>query len=370
MMSKVVTSWVMTVYELVHWCYLFGVLLYDMDMSDKYSNMIQRHGFVRSVENAMRDECGVKEGDRLLVGVSGGADSMALLRAMVIIGGRGHWGLEICVGHVQHHLREEAEAEAEFVRELADEMGLWFGRRDVDGGGGEGNVESNAREMRYDALEEMAKELDADGIVTGHHGDDQIETMLMRIIRGSGLVGMCGIAACRELGRFKLLRPMLGVDHAGAVEFLKELGQNWCEDATNKDMTRVRAKLRDEVLPIFREIRSDAASRVNDTARQLQRAAIVENERIVEVEREYVEIGESGESRMSREAARGVSSEVFGGIVRRRCVAMGGDSDKLGWRKIDGVVCAARDSSGESRRFEMGSGVKIDVLVDAIIWRL
>ena len=221
---------------------------------------------VRAVAHGLRHRGGVQEGDSVLVACSGGADSVALLRAMHLLRGRRKWNLKLTVAHVQHHLRpdDEAEGDAAFVAALADQLGLACVRRDITPGESAGNVEANAREQRYAALNAMAAEVGAGFVATAHHADDQLETLLMAILRGTTAKGLRGIAWQRPLddevtGGVTVIRPMLGTTHAEAIDFLHRLEQPWREDQTNLDRSRTRARLRQEVLPVLRELRPSVA---------------------------------------------------------------------------------------------------------------
>ena len=124
---------------------------------------------VRVVAHGLRHRGGVQEGDSVLVACSGGADSVALLRAVHLLRGRRKWHLTLTVAHVQHHLRppEVAEGDAAFVAALADQLGLAYVRRDINPGSMRGNVEANARDQRYAALAVMAEEVGARFVATG-----------------------------------------------------------------------------------------------------------------------------------------------------------------------------------------------------------
>ena len=216
---------------------------------------------VRAVAQGLRHRGGVQEGDHVMVACSGGADSVALLHALHLLAPRRRWRLRLTVAHVQHHLRgEAAEADADFVAARAAELGLGFARADIRPGDAAGNLEANARDQRYAALTRLATEAGAGAVATAHHADDQLETMLMALIRGAGPAGMRGIAASRPLNEdITLVRPMLGATRAQARELLAVLKQDWRDDASNTDAHRTRARLRRDVLPVLRELNAGAA---------------------------------------------------------------------------------------------------------------
>lgn len=251
------------------------------------------HRLVASIASALRRRCGVREGDHLLAAVSGGPDSIAMLRALRLLAPRRTWRLQLHVGHVQHHLRgTAAEMDAQFVAELADRLHLPLHRLDLDLRHNSGNLEARARHERYLALAQMARQAGAKFVATAHHGDDQLETMLMRILRGTQIEGLRGIAwqcplsqltrnrsaivpnnrdrnlptACNPI----VIRPMLGSDHATACHFLNTLGQPWRDDLSNKDRSRTRARLRLEVLPVLRDLRPSAARKAVELADHLR----------------------------------------------------------------------------------------------------
>lgn len=225
------------------------------------------HPLVRHVARGLRQRCAVPAGAHLLVAVSAGADSVALLRALALLAPRRKFGLKLTVAHVNHHLRgEHSNADALFVQTLANQLKLPCHITGVHLEHKPGNLEAAARDARYDALTKTALQCGASYIATAHHADDQLETLLMRFIRGASVAGLRGIAHARPIDddpsslHLTLVRPMLNADRADARAFLGTLGQRWREDATNTDTARLRNRLRHEVVPILKDIRNDAAA--------------------------------------------------------------------------------------------------------------
>mgnify|MGYP006273638335 FL=1 len=145
------------------------------------------HPLMRELTTALRRRCGVGEGARLVVACSGGADSVAAVRAVRLLAPRRRWRLEVRAVHVQHGLRgEAAEGDAAFVAALAGRFDVPFERRDVVLPDPERNVEAQARRARYAALAEAAEAAGASHVVTGQHADDQLETLLLALVRGRG----------------------------------------------------------------------------------------------------------------------------------------------------------------------------------------
>lgn len=228
---------------------------------------------VRALAHGLRRRCGVGEGDRLLVACSGGADSVALLRALHLLHDRRRWSLSLQVAHVHHHMRsaEQSDADAAFVQALAERLQLPYHRRDIHPARLPGNAEANARDQRYAALADIAKAAETPFVVTAHHADDQLETVLMAMLRGTSVKGLRGIAWRRSLcDGVSLIRPMLAGTHEQALQLLGHLDQPWREDHTNDDLTRTRARLRHEVLPVLRDIRPSVANKVVELTDRLR----------------------------------------------------------------------------------------------------
>jgi tRNA(Ile)-lysidine synthase len=188
----------------------------------------------------------------VLVAVSGGADSVALLRAMAALktGGEGR----LVAVHVNHQLRgEEATADEAFVVDLCRRMELPcdVGRVRVGpaGAGRASGLEAAARRARYDFLAEAAGRLGARYVATAHTADDQAETILHRILRGTGIRGLAGMARARRLGPATLIRPLLGITRAELVAYLDAIGQPYRRDSSNRDVRFTRNRIRHKLLP-------------------------------------------------------------------------------------------------------------------------
>ena len=214
----------------------------------------------KELSRFLREMC-VSRDERLLVAASGGADSVALLHALAGLGQR------LAVGHVHHGLRgEAAESDLVFVRERCWELGVEFQATRVDATQRDGrSPEARARELRYVALEGMRQKLGCAWIATAHTLDDQAETVLLRVIRGSGLAGLAGIQPRLEGGR--VLRPTLGLRRALLRDYLQARGLGWREDQTNSDISIPRNRLRAEVLPVLEQVHAGAARKLAELAR-------------------------------------------------------------------------------------------------------
>ncbi len=217
----------------------------------------------------------------VVLAVSGGADSVAMLRAMTAIkacyGGTGR----LYVAHLNHGLRgAEAEADEAWLATLCDRLGvpLETSKADVKSLATEqgDGWEAAARSARYDFLRRTAESIGARFVATAHTADDQVETVLQRIVRGTGLAGLAGIPRYRPLSNsVTLVRPMLPMWRREIVAYLNELGQEWRLDSSNQDPHYTRNRLRLELLPLIRERFNDAVdealSRLATQADEAQR---------------------------------------------------------------------------------------------------
>ena len=181
-------------------------------------------------------------GEPLLAGVSGGADSVAMLDALVRLGYRPH----VC--HLNHRWRGAAsDADAEFVRQLAGKYGLpvTIEARKV------AHTEAAARRARQMFFERVAKRTGIATLVLAHTADDQAETFLLRLLRGAGTTGLGGIWPDRQIGKLRVVRPMLEVSRQEVLRYLAKHKLKYREDASNADRRFLRNRIRHELLPLL-----------------------------------------------------------------------------------------------------------------------
>lgn len=204
-------------------------------------------------------------GAHILCAVSGGADSMALLWSLWSM--RKAHGLTVTAAHFNHRLRgEESERDEAFVRDFCGRHGieLTVGSADVNAYAHEHgkSVEEAARILRYEFL----NSLPCDKLATAHNADDNAETVLLHLLRGSGLRGLCGISPVRG----KLIRPLLQYSHEELVEYLRSEGIAWVEDSTNSCTDFTRNRLRREVMPLLKRENPNLLSAVTAQSMLLQ----------------------------------------------------------------------------------------------------
>ncbi len=200
---------------------------------------------------------------RLLVGLSGGADSVALLLLLL------EAGAQVSAVHVNHGLRgAESDGDEAFVRRLCAENYVpLLTYRAVPP---ENPGENWAREVRYGFFRRAMQETAADALVLAHHRDDQAETLLLHLLRGSGLTGLTGMAPDATVDGLRILRPLLTYSRAELRAYLNERNQSWREDASNGDVRYLRNALRQDVLPRLEELIPGASARMAATATLLQ----------------------------------------------------------------------------------------------------
>jgi tRNA(Ile)-lysidine synthase len=202
----------------------------------------------------------------LVVAVSGGPDSVALLHALATLRLTKSTGAgSLVIAHLNHQLRGlESDGDERFVHELHDALRtrglprLELRSERVDVGTQarleRNNLESVGRRIRYDWLAEVARSLHARFVATGHTADDQAETVLHRLLRGTGLRGLRGIVARRRLAPgIELIRPLLGVTRAEVLGYLESQGQTYREDASNSNRNYMRNRIRHELLPYLKQ---------------------------------------------------------------------------------------------------------------------
>lgn len=210
---------------------------------------------------------GIEKAPSLLVAVSGGADSVSLLDALTRLNKRGKLPARILVAHLNHQLRaEESDEDEAFVIQLARQNNLeYFVEQSPVAEitrSEKGNLEATARRLRYDFLARAAQMCGAGFVLAAHTQDDQAETILMRLLRGSGAEGLRGIHQVRRLSQsVELVRPMLAVTRAEVIEHCKHYNLKFRTDSSNDLPDFTRNRIRQELLPLMRSFnpRSDEA---------------------------------------------------------------------------------------------------------------
>ena len=321
----------------------------------------------RAVKSAIV-ESGLTGGKRLVVAVSGGPDSLALLLALSRL--RDELDLELHGAHLDHGLRAEAaEADARFVaatfRELA--IDLTSERADVQSyrRSRRLSLEEAAREVRYAFLGRVAAEVDADAVALGHTSDDQAATVLMHVIRGTGLTGLRGMepSVRRTLGdrEVLLMRPLLGVSRTDTMEYCRALDAEPREDESNQSLEMARNRIRLELLPLLEEHNPA----VRDALVRLSRSAAHDVAYLdSQVESVWHETAreEPGHVALGTDAFRALSPALQAHLLRRAVALVKGDLNEIEQVHVEGMVRLMGGPAGRSLdlpgrlRFAVGYG--------------
>ncbi len=203
------------------------------------------------VKGAIRKYNLISKGDLVLVAVSGGADSVCLL--YLLKGLSRKMSFRLHVAHLDHMLRRDSGRDVQFVDSLTRKLKLpiTIGRLNVRALDRKGSLEEVAREARLDFLFKVAKGIGAEKIALAHNLDDQAETVLMRLLRGTGLLGLSGISPKRNFQGFTVIRPLIGVQRREIKAFLNKRGVDACIDKTNLKNIYFRNKVRNNLIPLL-----------------------------------------------------------------------------------------------------------------------
>ena len=209
----------------------------------------------------------------VLLALSGGADSRALLH--LLADASAHDGFPLIVAHVDHGIRGvEAKRDAEFCKSLAAEYGVELCLLEADvptlASQNRRGLEEEARSVRYEFFERLMRERNIPLLATAHHADDNLETVLFRIARGSGLRGLGGIAPVRRFANGFLTRPLISVGAKSILEYCEKNGLRYVTDSTNADTSYARNRIRAEILPVLQDLFPSVSSRVYEMTEALR----------------------------------------------------------------------------------------------------
>lgn len=223
--------------------------------------------FIKKIQDFIRKNQLLRPAGKYLVALSGGADSVALLLTLHELG----YQTEAC--HCNFHLRgEESDRDERFCVHLCQQLGIPLHRIHFETHTyaelHKESIELAARNLRYNYFEQLRKDVDADGICVAHHQDDSVETVLINLIRGTGLQGLTGISPKNGF----ILRPLLCIDRKAILEFLAERNQEYVTDSTNLVDDVVRNKIRLNILPMLKEINPAVCNNIAATARYVEGA--------------------------------------------------------------------------------------------------
>ena len=246
-------------------------------LEESVAEFIRRHGlFAGAGSGPPNATCRVWE-PRILLAVSGGADSIALLHILVALKAQGRIDAGLVCAHVNHQLRGPAsDADQQFVIEQADRLGVPVAVRAVDVQAyarTQGlSLETAARQLRLASLGEVAREYRCEWVCTGHQKNDNAETVLHRLLRGTGFRGLAGIRPMRWVGGLRLASPLLCATRREITRYLETRHLRWREDQTNMDTVYTRNYIRHRLLPFLQqEAQGCVAEELSELAASAQR---------------------------------------------------------------------------------------------------
>lgn len=318
-------------------------------------------------------------GDRVGVAVSGGADSLALLRLLEEL--RSELGITLLVIHLDHSLRgAESKADAQFVEDVARTSGLEFilGCEDVatEAVRRRWNLEDAGRRLRYAFFERLVKEGRATRIAVAHTADDQAETVLAHLIRGTGPTGLAGIYPIIN----SIVRPLLGVRREETRAYLRSSGQTWREDSSNRDVQRMRARIREQLIPILeRDFSPVIVPHLNELSRFAREEemfwdALAENRFRTHARKTGEDLTIRIQDLLSPLGLRATAGEkhmawrtLTERLIRRLYEGLRGDRRELGARHVAQVIRLASESTS-GRRVELPNDIVVERSFDDLIF--
>ena len=252
----------------------------------------------------------VRPGMRVVVAVSGGRDSVTLLHLLTAL--RESWRLDVLAAHLDHRMRPDSGDDAHWLQALC---ASWSVPLVAACALRAPRSEADARSLRYDLLRSVARTVRADAVATAHHRDDQAETVLMRIARGTGIRGLRGIAARRG----RLVRPLLAFDRAAIDAYCAAAGLGWREDPTNAQPTYLRNRLRAGLMPALGGAAARRIAALADAAGAVEAGWAAPLE---EMERAAVTRTERGYA-IARDALAGYDPAARARLLRLLCARLG-----------------------------------------------
>jgi tRNA(Ile)-lysidine synthetase-like protein len=208
--------------------------------------------------------------DRILLAVSGGVDSMVLLHLFQLAAAKDN--LKLAVAHIDHQIRPESVEEAKYLKKYCQEYELPFYSRKWEAANKTKNMEARARQFRYHFFDEIMTEKNYSKLVTAHHSDDQAETILMKLTRGSALTNLVGIRSAQVFGNGELLRPLLIFSKEQLTAFAEQEAIRYFEDSSNLSDEYMRNRIRHHVVPILKKENQQFLQHITDFGEQISYA--------------------------------------------------------------------------------------------------
>jgi tRNA(Ile)-lysidine synthase len=308
-------------------------------------------GLREHLERTIRRHAMLAGGETVLVAVSGGADSVALLHLLLGLATR--WRLRLHVVHVNHQLRAASAADADFVRALCARLGVPVDVETV-AVDRQGSLEAAARAARYAALETCAARVGADRIAVGHTADDQAETVLMRLVQGAGVRGLAGIPPVRG----RIIRPLIELRRSVLAADLRRAGLAWVEDETNRDPKFLRNRIRHELLPLLSDSYNPEVASALIRMASLARETVSALDQTAGAELDRLAVWSDRAATLRLEALHALPRPVAAEVLRQAAARLGSRAPLRAWshRGLKRVLAVPPPR----RAFKLG-GVTVEV---------
>lgn len=321
-------------------------------MLDKVKKYILKHRLINT-------------GDIVITGVSGGPDSMALLHILKELDSQ--MGFRLIAAHLNHQLRAEADEEEDFVREYCRKWQVPFFSRKLDikklAAGEKKSLEETGRDCRYQFFNELIAELGADYIATAHHQDDVAETVLLHLLRGSGIKGLRGIMPVNG----KIIRPLLCVSKKRINEYLETNCISYCTDRSNFDSAYTRNRIRHRLIP---DLKADYNPRIVESLNQLADIAREENEAL---EKETDCLWEKIVLKKKEDSIildRGVLLNLYPAYQRRVILKTLAElKGEPGWNMLDvNLIMELAGKEGSGKNIHLKKGIRVSISYGQLIF--
>ena len=322
---------------------------------------------MEKLSQVLERRCLLAVGDKLLVGVSGGPDSLALLDAIVKL------GYPVVVAYFNHRLREQAMEELEYVKNISNGWGLPFiteagdTRKYADEH--RLSIEEAARELRYQFLFEAAKRVDAVAVVVGHNADDQVETVVMHLMRGAGLDGLSGMGY-RVLSGWSedipLVRPLLGTWREEVLEYCDNRGLKPCFDRSNLDVTFFRNRLRHELIPSFEQYNPNFKALIWKMSETVSEDREVLNDLVENILSDLLLEKSQSLISLDLQAFAGKKLGIQRRVLRKIISMLRPGLKDIGYDGIEQIILLLKDPP-KSREADLFSGLKLEIEDDRFV---
>jgi len=305
----------------------------------------------------------IKSGDRIVVGVSGGPDSITLLDILVKL--REELNLTLFVVHINHSLRQEADFEEEYVRKFAKEKNIEFFSKKVDINKiveeTKKSTEEVARNIRYEFFSEILIKVRANKIAVAHNLNDSVETVLLNLIRGCGIDGLTGI----QKENANIVRPLIECERSEIENYIKENKLTVMHDKTNQETVYTRNKVRNELIPYLKEFNPEIVKSIYKTSKILS-----ENRKLLKeiIEEKYKEIKIEDKGLVLDKTKflaqdLGLKQE----ILRKAILEFNGNLVNIGMDTINNAICIISDA-GSGAIIKISSDVKIKIIYNKLVF--